>query len=84
METILCRAGTVFRLTSERITGDAAVLAVYAGSGADHDGAFWTADPIAAVAAGRLQTEPKRKKGSGTSAKVLFATFYCLKSAVEK
>lgn len=57
METILWRAGTVFRLASERITGDAAVLGMYAGSGADHCGALWTTDPIAAVTAGRLQTD---------------------------
>lgn len=62
METILWRAGTVFRLKSERITGDAMVLAVYAGSGADHYCTFWTADSITAVTAGRLQTD---KKGSG-------------------
>lgn len=60
METILRRAGTVFRLASESIAGgDAAVLAVDAGSGADHDGAFRTADPITAVTAGRLQTDTR-------------------------
>lgn len=69
---------------SERITGDAAVLAMYAGSGTDHYGAFWTADPITAVTAGRLQTD----KGSGMGVEVLknivlFAIFDCLNSAVE-
>lgn len=57
METILQRAGRVFKLTRQRVAGDAAVLAMYAGSGADHYGARRTADPITAVTAGRLQTD---------------------------
>lgn len=84
METILCRAGTVFRLTSERITGDAAILAMYAGSGTDHYGAFWTADPITAVAAGRLQTDKRFRHGRGSVKNVvLFAIFYCPISALK-
>lgn len=59
METILGRAGTVFGLTSEGIAADAVVLAVYAGSGADHQRTFRAADPVAAVAAGRLETHTR-------------------------
>lgn len=63
METIQWGAGTVFRLTSERIAGAAMVLAMYARSGADHYCAFWTADSITAVTAGRLQTEKRFRHG---------------------
>lgn len=57
METMLQGAGRVFRLWAERVLGDAVVLAVYTWPGADHYCSLWTTDPIAAVTAGRLQTQ---------------------------
>lgn len=57
METMLQGAGGVFRLWAERVLGDAVVLAVYAWPGANHYCSLWTTDPIAAVTAGRLQTQ---------------------------
>lgn len=57
METMLQGAGRVFRLWADRVLGDAAVLAVYARPGGGHYRSLWTADPIAAVTAGRLQIQ---------------------------
>lgn len=59
METVLQGAGRVFRLWAEGVLGDAVVLTVYARPGAGHYCSLWAADPVTAVAAGRLQTEPE-------------------------
>ena len=60
METVLQGATTVFRLRAGGALGDAAALAVYARPGADHHRSLRTADPITAVAAGRLQKQNSR------------------------
>lgn len=57
METLLQRAGRVFRLWAVGVLGDAVVLAVYAWPGGGHYCSLWTTDPVAAVTAGRLQIE---------------------------
>lgn len=57
METVLQGAGRDFGLWADGVLGPAAVLAVYAWSGGGHYCSLWTADPIAAVTAGRLQTQ---------------------------
>lgn len=60
METMLQRAGRVFRLWAERVLRDAVVLAVCAWTCAGHYCSVWTADPIAAVIAGRLQIQNEK------------------------
>lgn len=57
METVLQGAGRDFGLWADGVLGPAAVLAVYAWSGGGHYCSLWTADPIAAVTAGRLQAQ---------------------------
>lgn len=54
METALQGATGVFGLWAGGALGDAVVLAVYAWPGGSHQRSLWTADPVAAVAAGRL------------------------------
>lgn len=54
METMLQGATRVFRLWAEGVLGDAVVLAVYARPGGGHYCCLRTADPVTAIAAGRL------------------------------
>lgn len=55
METMLQGASRVFGLRAEGGLADAVVLTVYARPGGDHNGSLWTASPVTAVTAGRLQ-----------------------------
>lgn len=55
MVTVLQGASRVFGFWAGGALGNVVVLAMYAGSGGNHYCSLWTADPIAAVAAGRLQ-----------------------------
>lgn len=55
MVTMLRGTNRVFRLRAEGGLADAVVLAVYARPGRGHHGSLWTAGPVAAVTAGRLE-----------------------------
>lgn len=57
METMLRRAGGVFRIWAEGVQGDAVVLAVHTWTGVGHYSTLWTTDPVAAVTTGRLQRQ---------------------------
>lgn len=57
MVTALRAASRVFRLGAEGGRADAAVLAVNARPGRGHHGSLWTAGAVAAVVAGRLETQ---------------------------
>lgn len=59
METMLQGAGRILRLGAEGVLVDAVVLTMYAWPHASHS--LWGADPITAVAAGRLQIQNRYK-----------------------
>lgn len=61
METVLRGASRVFRLRAEGGRGAAVVLAVYARPGGGHHHSLRAADPVAAVAAGRLETQKRER-----------------------
>lgn len=67
METVLQGATGVFRRWAEGALGDAVVLAVYARPGGGHQRSLWTADPIAAVAAGRLRIQIRQDQAGTPS-----------------
>lgn len=60
METMLQRAGRVFRLRAKRVLWDAVGLAMWAWARAGHYCSLRNADPITAIIAGRLQTHNQR------------------------
>lgn len=62
MVTVLRGASRVFGLGAEGGLADAAVLAVNARPGRGHDGSLWTAGPVAAVAAGRLEIKYRKRR----------------------
>lgn len=55
--TMVTALSRVLRLGAEGGRADAAALAVNAWPGRGHHGSFWTASAVAAVVAGRLQTQ---------------------------
>lgn len=63
MVTVLRGASRVFGLGAEGRLADAAVLAVNARPGRGHHGSLWTAGPVAAVAAGRLEIKHRKHPG---------------------